>query len=166
MRGWQQASISPTIIAMRRADPGPTGLDRPRLPAFVGGRRSLYPGHSFLQRSDAVCPDSCSSGLQLGFVYALIALGYTMVYGIVRLINFAHGDVFMVGAFVSYYAVARFSLHMWPQAGLPGHAARAGDADRLRHRDAAFDGGLYGRWRSSSSAWPTSRCAMRRASRP
>jgi branched-chain amino acid transport system permease protein len=62
-------------------------------------------------------------GLQLGFVYALIALGYTMVYGIVRLINFAHGDVFMVGAFVSYYAVARF--HFLPQM-VPGHAARAG----------------------------------------
>lgn len=53
------------------------------------------------------------NGLQLGFVYALIALGYTMVYGIVRLINFAHGDVFMVGAFVSYYAIARYNLHMW-----------------------------------------------------
>ena len=50
------------------------------------------------------------SGLQLGFVYALIALGYTMVYGIVRLINFAHGDVFMVGSFVSFYAVTRFAL--------------------------------------------------------
>jgi branched-chain amino acid transport system permease protein len=60
------------------------------------------------------------SGLQLGFVYALIALGYTMVYGIVRLINFAHGDVFMVGAFVSYYAVARFQLHVWPAAVFPG----------------------------------------------
>ena len=60
------------------------------------------------------------SGLQLGFVYALIALGYTMVYGIVRLINFAHGDVFMVGAFVSYYAVARFQLHTWPQMVLKG----------------------------------------------
>jgi len=62
------------------------------------------------------------SGLQLGFVYALIALGYTMVYGIVRLINFAHGDVFMVGSFVSYYAVARFRLHEWPAtvfAGFP-----------------------------------------------
>ncbi len=56
------------------------------------------------------------NGLQLGFVYALIALGYTMVYGIVKLINFAHGDVFMVGAFVSYYAVARFKLHLWPAA--------------------------------------------------
>ncbi len=60
------------------------------------------------------------SGLQLGFVYALIALGYTMVYGIVRLINFAHGDVFMVGAFVSFYAVTRFQLHVWPAAVFPG----------------------------------------------
>ncbi len=59
------------------------------------------------------------SGLQLGFVYALIALGYTMVYGIVRLINFAHGDVFMVGAFVSFYAVTRFRLHVWPAALFP-----------------------------------------------
>lgn len=45
------------------------------------------------------------NGLALGFVYALIALGYTMVYGIVRLINFAHGDVFMVGAFISYFTL-------------------------------------------------------------
>lgn len=60
------------------------------------------------------------SGLQLGFVYAMIALGYTMVYGIVKLINFAHGDVFMVGAFVSFYAVTRFNLHQWPAAVVPG----------------------------------------------
>jgi branched-chain amino acid transport system permease protein len=60
------------------------------------------------------------SGLQLGFVYAMIALGYTMVYGIVKLINFAHGDVFMVGAFVSFYAVSRFNLHLWPAAVFPG----------------------------------------------
>jgi branched-chain amino acid transport system permease protein len=58
-------------------------------------------------------------GLQLGFVYALIALGYTMVYGIVKLINFAHGDVFMVGAFVSFYTITRFNLHQWPQAFFP-----------------------------------------------
>ena len=60
------------------------------------------------------------SGLQLGFVYAMIALGYTMVYGIVKLINFAHGDIFMVGAFVSYYLVARFQFHMWPAIVFPG----------------------------------------------
>ncbi len=50
------------------------------------------------------------NGLQLGFVYALIALGYTMVYGIVRLINFAHGDVFMVGAFAGFFAIGALGL--------------------------------------------------------
>ena len=43
------------------------------------------------------------NGLSLGSIYALIALGYTMVYGVLRLINFAHGDVYMVGAYVGYY---------------------------------------------------------------
>src|SRR5271170_4389193 len=42
------------------------------------------------------------NGLSLGSIYALIALGYTMVYGILRFINFAHSDVFMVGAFAGY----------------------------------------------------------------
>ncbi len=60
------------------------------------------------------------SGLQLGFVYALIALGYTMVYGIVKLINFAHGDVFMVGAFISYYLVTNFNFQEWPASVFPG----------------------------------------------
>jgi branched-chain amino acid transport system permease protein len=48
------------------------------------------------------------NGLSLGSIYALIALGYTMVYGILRLINFAHGDVYMVGAYMGYYASSRF----------------------------------------------------------
>lgn len=43
------------------------------------------------------------NGLSLGAIYALIALGYTMVYGVLRFINFAHSDVFMVGSFVGYY---------------------------------------------------------------
>ena len=43
------------------------------------------------------------NGLSLGAIYALIALGYTMVYGVLRLINFAHGDVYMLGAFAGYY---------------------------------------------------------------
>ena len=47
------------------------------------------------------------NGLSLGSIYALIALGYTMVYGILRLINFAHGDVYMVGAYVGYYLSRR-----------------------------------------------------------
>src|SRR5215470_14871714 len=44
------------------------------------------------------------NGIALGAIYALIALGYTMVYGILKLINFAHGDVVMLGAFVGFYA--------------------------------------------------------------
>jgi branched-chain amino acid transport system permease protein len=47
------------------------------------------------------------NGLSLGSIYALIALGYTMVYGVLRLINFAHGDVYMVGAYVGYYVSRR-----------------------------------------------------------
>ncbi|BDG37324.1 branched-chain amino acid ABC transporter permease [Saccharococcus caldoxylosilyticus] len=50
------------------------------------------------------------NGISLGSIYALIALGYTMVYGIVRLINFAHGDVFMIGSFVGFYAVTSFHV--------------------------------------------------------
>lgn len=45
------------------------------------------------------------NGLSLGSIYALIALGYTMVYGIVKLINFAHGDVMMVGAYTAYFVL-------------------------------------------------------------
>ncbi|HEX2122116.1 MAG TPA: branched-chain amino acid ABC transporter permease, partial [Thermoanaerobaculia bacterium] len=44
------------------------------------------------------------NGIAAGSIYALIALGYTMVYGILKLINFAHGDVFMIGSFVGFYA--------------------------------------------------------------
>ena len=49
--------------------------------------------------------DLTVSGLTLGSVYALIALGYTMVYGILKLLNFAHGDVYMIGAFIGYFAL-------------------------------------------------------------
>ena len=47
------------------------------------------------------------NGLSLGSIYALIALGYTMVYGVLRLINFAHGDVYMLGAYVGYFVSRR-----------------------------------------------------------
>lgn len=50
------------------------------------------------------------SGLGLGSVYAIIALGYTMVYGIVKMLNFAHGDVIMIGAYVAYFALKSFNL--------------------------------------------------------
>ena len=50
------------------------------------------------------------SGVSLGSIYAIIALGYTMVYGIAKMLNFAHGDVIMVGAYICFYAISRFSL--------------------------------------------------------
>lgn len=54
------------------------------------------------------------NGISLGSVYALIALGYTMVYGIIRLINFAHGEVFMLGAVFGFYAITVFNLPFIP----------------------------------------------------
>ncbi|MGG1481898.1 branched-chain amino acid ABC transporter permease [Bacillus smithii] len=54
------------------------------------------------------------NGISLGSIYALLALGYTMVYGIVKLINFAHGDVFMIGAFIGFYSVTVFHFSFFP----------------------------------------------------
>jgi branched-chain amino acid transport system permease protein len=54
------------------------------------------------------------NGLSLGAIYALIALGYTMVYGVLRLINFAHGDVYMLGAFAGYYLANALDLDASP----------------------------------------------------
>ena len=54
------------------------------------------------------------NGISLGSIYALIALGYTMVYGIIKLINFAHGDVFMVGSFIGFYSIAGLGLGFLP----------------------------------------------------
>ncbi len=54
------------------------------------------------------------NGLSLGSIYALIALGYTMVYGIIKLINFAHGDVYMIGAYVGFFCMTTFNLGVFP----------------------------------------------------
>lgn len=51
------------------------------------------------------------SGISLGSIYAIIALGYTMVYGIAKMLNFAHGDVIMVGAYICFFATTRYGLH-------------------------------------------------------
>lgn len=50
------------------------------------------------------------NGLSLGIVYALIALGYSMVYGIAKMLNFAHGDIIMVGAYVAFFAIGSYRL--------------------------------------------------------
>ena len=76
------------------------------------------------------------NGLSMGSVYAIIALGYTMVYGIAKMLNFAHGDVIMVGAYVSFCATSYL--------GLPGWASVI-----LSCAVSVF----------SSRAWPISRCA-------
>ncbi len=64
------------------------------------------PGQDFIQH--------LINGISLGSIYALIALGYTMVYGILQLINFAHSDVYMVGAFAAYFAAKLLGLNNSP----------------------------------------------------
>lgn len=54
------------------------------------------------------------NGVSLGSIYALIALGYTMIYGIIKLINFAHGDIYMVGAYVAFFATTYLKLSFFP----------------------------------------------------
>ncbi|MCL4516231.1 MAG: branched-chain amino acid ABC transporter permease [Firmicutes bacterium] len=76
------------------------------------------------------------NGLSLGSIYALIALGYTMVYGIVRLINFAHGDVYMVGAYAGFFAVWHYHLSFFPALGVAMMVAAATGVliERLAYR--------------------------------
>ncbi|MDD4689547.1 MAG: branched-chain amino acid ABC transporter permease [Eubacteriales bacterium] len=54
------------------------------------------------------------NGISLGSIYALVALGYTMVYGIIKLINFAHCDVYMIGAYIGYYCMKYLGLGVFP----------------------------------------------------
>lgn len=54
------------------------------------------------------------NGLSLGSTYALIAIGYTMVYGIIKLINFAHGEIYMIGAFIGFFVSTNFGLSFMP----------------------------------------------------
>jgi branched-chain amino acid transport system permease protein len=57
----------------------------------------------------------CVNALQLGSVYALLALGYSMVYGVLKLLNFAHGDVFMIGAYIGYGVLVAFGGATHPE---------------------------------------------------
>ena len=71
------------------------------------------------------------NGLTLGSLYALIALGYSMVYGILKLLNFAHGDVYMIGAFIGYGVLTAAR-----RAALAEHRARAADRAHVPRGDA------------------------------
>ena len=53
------------------------------------------------------------NGIQLGSIYALIAIGYTMVYGIAKMINFAHGDIIMVGSYIALMIFQNTGLPVW-----------------------------------------------------
>jgi len=82
-----------------------------------------------LKGSDRMNPSLIFSqivnGLQTGAVYALVALGYSMVYGIILLLNFAHGDIIMVGAYTVFYAITAFHLHPLAAAALAVVASTA-----------------------------------------
>src|SRR3712207_1117391 len=66
-------------------------------------RSTLFP-YTTLFRSQLI------NGISLGMIYGLIAIGYTMVYGIIGMINFAHGDIFMVGAFIALMMILALGL--------------------------------------------------------
>ena len=73
------------------------------------------------------------NGLSLGSIYALIALGYTMVYGIIKLINFAHGDIYMLGAYIGFICTAQLGMGFFPalaaaMGSLAVRALRSDDA--------------------------------------
>ena len=95
------------------------------------------------------------NGLSLGALYALIAVGYTVVYGIVQLINFAHGEIFMIGAFgalATWMILASDGQHRSLLVLLP-LMLLGGDRGLGRRRAAHWSGS------------PTVRCATRRGSR-
>jgi branched-subunit amino acid ABC-type transport system permease component len=91
------------------------------------------------------------NGLTLGAVYGLIAIGYTMVYGIIGMINFAHGDIYMVSAFIAvtvFTMLAGFRDQFNPALAAAGAAGR-----RAVH---------LGLWLDGRTHRPTGRCAVRR----
>ena len=93
------------------------------------------------------------NGLALGSIYGLIAIGYTMVYGIIGMINFAHGDIFMVGAFLALIGLILVGRHRGDADPPPARGA----ARRAHRRDGLHLGlGLDGR-----AASPTGRSAAR-----
>ncbi len=91
------------------------------------------------------------NGLTLGSIYGLIAIGYTMVYGIIGMINFAHGDIFMVGAFTALIVFLILGALFY---SVPVVVVTPGHDDR---RDGCSSACGTGR----SKRWPTGRCAAR-----
>src|SRR5262249_37811143 len=90
------ASLWPGKVAVRRQVLPRCGRVRMEQPSDRGFRARMIGMEYFLQQ--------LINGLTLGSIYGLIAIGYTMVYGIIGMINFAHGDIFMIGAFLALIA--------------------------------------------------------------
>jgi branched-chain amino acid transport system permease protein len=102
-----------------------TASARPTIPAIPARLRLVLGGAIFLALAYVLLgPQQFVNALTLGSIYALIALGYTMVYGIIELINFAHGDVFMVGAFVTMVFITN-GLGFGQGFGVVGYVAVA-----------------------------------------
>ena len=76
------------------------------------------------------------NGLSLGSIYALIALGYTMVYGIIKLINFAHGDIYMLGAYFGFLAITHLHVGFFPAIliAMAGSAAVGVVIERIAYK--------------------------------
>ena len=91
------------------------------------------------------------NALQWGSFYALIALGYSMVYGVLMLFNFAHGDVFMVGSYIGF-GVATALAQLRPEIALV--AVEPDDADDFRRSIAAGR-----RWNRAAVTWSRPWCA-------
>ena len=136
-----QSRTSYELVGARRSDGPPTRWR-------AASRAEAWTWTSSSSRSSTASP--------LGSVYALIALGYSMVYGVLKLLNFAHGDVYMIGAFVGYCVLTVFGGP--PRSILPVPLAVAAHVRRGGARRRA-------RWAWRSSASRTGRCATRRGSR-
>jgi hypothetical protein len=118
-----------------------------------GNREDAAFGNRIQGKIDGVLYPAARNGLTLGSIYGLIAIGYTMVYGIIGMINFAHGDIFMLGAFAALIVFLILTSFI---AGLPVVLAAAGDAGGRYADDQRCGTGR-------SSAWPTGRCAAHSA---
>ena len=146
----------------RSARPAPHPHDRPHGPHGRDLRRGRG-RHSRRSRLPAgerpglanSWPNLFVIGLALGAVYALIALGYSLVYGILRMINFAHGEVFMFGAFASFFFASAYS----PRAA-SSTASRSSRSRSCSCRRIAVSSASRCCWNGS----PTGRCATPRGS--
>ena len=98
--------------------------------------------------------DNTRDGLAVGSIYALVALGYTLVYGVLRLINFANSEVFMLGTFGSFAALWLLDVPTRRRAD-GGARPRRRPGPQLRAVGGVLGRGGGGR----SSDWPTGRCA-------